>query len=768
MRRSLLVLLLISLCFSVSAIDLISLGYNNIDTLETFSAGPGGTYFSVSMRKGDDNLSRLDVWLLRIDTHNPYVSVEEVLAKDAVIGTERPSAMAERKTTDKKIFYGGTNGDFFVTQGDVGFPTGLTIVNREFAYTPSSSSRRLGAVGVDGLGYVSSNFRLNATLSYGDATFKINHFNYKRNANELVLYNQHNGASTGTNNDGTEVLVELLDGEKWATNGKMKVRVTDKSVGVGNMIIPAGQAVLSANGEMQQYLNELEIGTELELDFSFELDGVEADIAQCVGGDNYALIVNNGEVEENNYWNENHPRTAFGQSVNGDTLLFCVVDGRGKSIGCTTQILGAIMQHYGCYKAVNWDGGGSSTLYIRQFGNQMNTGSDGAERAVGNAMFAVANVPEVDDKIARVDAYSPVLSLPRYGVVEPRFLGYNQYGVLLDTEVEGVVLECEDEVGEIIDNKFVCHGSGKLSYHYGEVRGEIEVRLSENVELELRLKSVVVSDDSDYGIEVLGIVGKNIITLLPSALDWQVEDEDIAVVSEQGLLNGLKNGTTRVFALLGEYKDTLEVIVEIPESKPLLWDDMIGFDTRMEMYESSNWGTKFTEVNGKSDLVVNYKSAGRQPQIEFEGDRKMYSTPHYLELRYSASSLPITTITFGFSTNGTETDFTTDPIEVEINKDQSIIINLDSVFNVSNDFSIYPISLTYMAFALDATGEKAEHHLVLDGLYLHYGDDPRIETGVDNVADTNEKQVIKKVMKAGEMYIEKGNELYTITGQKIK
>ena len=769
MKRFSLTLSIVLLCWSMAnAVDLAGLEYN-IDTLETFSVGPGGTYFSLRMLRGNDNLSRLDVWLLRVDTKNPFVSMEQVLGKDAVVGTERPSAMAQRKTTAQKIFYGGVNGDFFATQGDVGRPTGLTIVNSEFAYTPSSSSRRLGAIGADGLGHVAENFRLSAKLIHERDTVKINHFNYTRNENELVLYNQHNGETTGTNQYGTELQIELLDGYSWKTHGTLKARVVAKTTNAGDMQIPKGMAVLSAHGEKQQYLDNIAEGDTLTLKFSFKLDGVAADISQCIGGDNYALIVDSGKVVEDNYWNELHPRTAFGQSKDADTLLLCVVDGRGKSVGCNTRLLGAIMQYYGCYKAVNWDGGGSSSLYIRQFGDQMNRGSDGQERAVGNAMFAVASVPEDDNIVARVDAYSPTLLMPQYGIVEPHFLAYNKYGVLLNTDLQGVTLSCDKQVGQVIgDKQFVCNDGGVLKYKYGNVEGMMNVRISDNAQLGLKLKKVIVDAHSNYAIEVQGTVGNNQISLLPSALNWTVEDEQIATVSD-GILNGVSNGTTRVFAELGSYKDTLQVVVEMPETNPLKWDDMIGLDKRMEMYESANWNTKFSENNeGMSEMTVNYQTAGRQPTLDFEGDLQMYGTPTYLELRYKATELPISGIVFGMRADNSTTDITTNPVSVESGTDQSIIVNLDSAFEVSRDFSIFPIHLTYLGMQLNANGQKGTHKVVFEGMYLHYGEKPDTADSVENVYEvmpSNEK--VRKVISGGVMYIEHDGSRFTPMGQKV-
>ena len=377
-------ILLSSLTFFVGVSAYANITLNNvsydIDTLSMYSAGPGSMFYELRMVRADNGRNGLDCWLMTVDTKNPYVTIEGVLGTGKIIGTERPSNMAIRSTTDTKIFYGGTNGDFFVTQGDVGLPVGLTVVNSEFAHTPSAAtSRRVGGVSDDMKGLLATQLEFSFNLQTATETYPISHVNHKRGENELVLYNKHNAATTATNAYGTELLAELLPGEKWETSGSVKLKITDKQQNIGSMAIPEDKVVFSGHGTMATAMDALNIGDEVTVNMSLKFDGEEVDVAQCIGGDTYALIVNNGQVEQSNFWNENHPRTAFGTSEDGTIQYFLVVDGRSSaSVGCTTKILGEIIHYYGAYKAVNWDGGGSSCLYIRNLG-QMNNGSDGSE-----------------------------------------------------------------------------------------------------------------------------------------------------------------------------------------------------------------------------------------------------------------------------------------------------------------------------------------------------------------------------------------------------
>ena len=75
---------------------------------------------------------------------------------------------------------------------------------------------------------------------------------------------------------------------------------------------------------------------------------------------------------------ELHPRTAIGYSKNGKFLYIVVVDGRQPfySDGITLAELADLMIEIGAHDAMNFDGGGSSTLVIR--------GADGKPRILNS------------------------------------------------------------------------------------------------------------------------------------------------------------------------------------------------------------------------------------------------------------------------------------------------------------------------------------------------------------------------------------------------
>ncbi len=713
----------------------------NIDTLESFVAGPSSEYFALRLTQGSE---RLDAYILRINVTNPLISFEAHLGSGKLIGTEAPSAMAKRNTTDTKIAFGATNGDFFITVGEVGRPVGLTIGNDEYALI-GDNWRNCAGLNTEGRPQISLHNRwsYSGIITNGTDSLSMIRINHYRNDNELVLFNRHQGTSTGTADGGSEAVLSLLPGQKWQTSGKMKLMVEAVNIGTGNTAIEAGKAVISGAGDKKAFVEGLKVGDEVEIIFALTMDGQPANMSQVIGGDNYALILDNGIVPaDSEIWNERHPRTAFGHSMTGDTVVMCVVDGRGKSSGCNTAMVGAIMKHYGAWRANNWDGGGSSCMYLQKFG-QVNVPSDGHERATSGAMLAFANLPEVDTVITTIRAYSPTLLLPKYGMHKPKFLGYNKYDVLLNTDVQGVTLTTDEASGYIQDGAFVCMGNGSFTAHYGDVNTVVNVRMKTGAEISMRLDSVLVADDTNYPIEVIGVAGKNNVTLLPAALTWTVEDPSVCTVSEAGILNGLQDGgRTRIFGKLGDYTDTLIVNVEIPESKPLLVTNMIGVDTLWNITTTPSKLSNNTEwrVNedGKGVFHTNY-SAGRGASTMFEINQLLYSVPKYVEISGNAQGFPISKIAIELVANNNQTypqTITLDASQLVLDKQSSIIINLDSLFGVKNDIAIYPVQWTYMKFFYDLNAEKKEYDYIFDGIYLHY-DDVVIggNTGLDNASN---------------------------------
>ena len=739
-----------------------------------YPVGPGTTFYELRMLRVNA-VSRLDCWLLAVDTRDPYVSVEQVLGTGKITGTEIPTKMATRSTTENKIFFAGANGDFFTTKDDqstaayneVGMPVSTTIVNSEYAHTPiaNRTKRRLGAIDADGKGLTAVTHTIAMNLVLADTTLEIKHANYLRKDNELVLYNIHNGATTATNAYGTEVQIQLLEGEKWQTTGTMKAKVTKVEDQVGSMPLDNSHAVLSGHGTMATELNKLQVGDEITLDFEIKFEDEVVNIAQAIGSDNYTQILVNGEVAQSGFWDELHPRTGFGVSLTRDTVFMLVVDGRSAiSAGCTTKVLAEILQHYGAYNAVNWDGGGSSCLYVRPMG-QMNNGSDGGERACGNGMFAVANVPETDNAIVKIAPYQPIYSLPRYGVAAPQFLGYNKYGVLVEKNVAGVQLSCAPEVGEILaDGRFLATGEkgGKLIATLGDVTTELDVRILTSAPIEIRLDSVLCDSYHPYPVEVQGLIGNNSVEVLSSALTWTSADPAIATINEKGEIVGVSNGRVMVTGKLGEFSDSIIVDVEVSETIKYVWDDFRNVAT----WEVKGSPTSFKpslsvpeDASAPVNLMFTYGS-GRNPFIQLSKDTVLYSLPEKILVPITTNAVFEKVIVMIRANNSN----TTEQITFLFPKaNEENILEIDVRERFGADRAIYPLHFVSLKMVPDSSTPKGECYVTLPGIIEIFTEET---TEVEDVA-TFDSNTTSKFIKSGSLYIQSAGKVYDVLGVQV-
>ncbi|HEX5052828.1 MAG TPA: phosphodiester glycosidase family protein [Planctomycetota bacterium] len=88
-----------------------------------------------------------------------------------------------------------------------------------------------------------------------------------------------------------------------------------------------------------------------------------------------------GEVETDAF-RFNQPRTVMGIDADGKRLFLLVADGRqpSRSWGLTRPQVGALLRPFGVRDAMLCDEGGSSCMYLREFGGLVNVPSDGQER----------------------------------------------------------------------------------------------------------------------------------------------------------------------------------------------------------------------------------------------------------------------------------------------------------------------------------------------------------------------------------------------------
>lgn len=141
--------------------------------------------------------------------------------------------------------------------------------------------------------------------------------------------------------------------------------------------------VLVGRGSAAKLLKQLQVGRKATFKSKAKPGAIVA-----VSGDR-ALLLNGVQTVVNDLLM--HPRTALGIDVDANKLLFLVIDGRtASSRGYTMVELATMMRALGAESAINFDGGGSSTLYSRKVTGEMGILSEssatGEQRKVANGL----------------------------------------------------------------------------------------------------------------------------------------------------------------------------------------------------------------------------------------------------------------------------------------------------------------------------------------------------------------------------------------------
>ena len=155
----------------------------------------------------------------------------------------------------------------------------------------------------------------------------------------------------------------------------------------GGPIAPDGGVVLTAQASTDEaaVLRSLSTGETITLDWSVGFPSVKDLLGggpMLVDGGHVVLGACSGSICAPN------PRTAVGVTDDGRFLLV-VADGRqpGYSVGMTLNQLAVLMISLGAVRALNLDGGGSTTMVVK--GAVANRPSDGGERTVSTALLVL-------------------------------------------------------------------------------------------------------------------------------------------------------------------------------------------------------------------------------------------------------------------------------------------------------------------------------------------------------------------------------------------
>jgi hypothetical protein len=373
-----LMLLVLSFSFSLHA--------NGKDSVTTEMIEPGLRHMAI-LKEGPFALDVLIVDLrakdLQVETYRP-------------VGLVRTSEQARRNDRAGHIVLGAINADFFSFTS--GWPVNNQIMNGEVVFAASTQRSHL-AIDVDHKPYIEK-FSLSAWVKAGNGkAFPIDAVNDTHRANSVILHTTFSDTATNFSGSGTTYLLSLV-GSSWSVGDSLRMAVLGE--GVSDLThIPKDRAVLwvGTGAEASHVRDAVKVG-----DTVLVYLGTQPSLPHLrtmIGGVGRILLngtfvadsVNVREKTNLTFLTARHPRTFVGFDKDSTNLFLCVVDGRqARSVGMNFKEMAEFLLSIGVWNAVNLDGGGSTTMIIRD--RIVNSPSDKTgERPVANTLQVIRTGP---------------------------------------------------------------------------------------------------------------------------------------------------------------------------------------------------------------------------------------------------------------------------------------------------------------------------------------------------------------------------------------
>ncbi len=798
-------LFVLPLCGQAQGVDTIVINDVNYhtDVIVDRDLGPGINYKRLRIPDYP-----LNVNILMMDLNNPYNRIETTQASETLFKTEKLATAYNRQMTDEKRPIAGANGNFWcvATQEPysdllIGATYNANLRNGKIITETNGHSdqwdggpSRTGVIAIDTSKklWIQSMYYAGTVSNEKIGNLTIHQANKVVRDEEICLYNSYYG-STKTfmpieqykGDDGkkhwnvlsgvaTEVYLNINEGQKWMAGEPMVCTVADVKTDAGNGALGSYDLCIVGRGANKDALAQLVAGDQVIINYSWSTaDGVTPIIEQAIGGN--AMVMLDGEMtgrnDDETYNSQIYSRTAYGSSADGKTLYIIVIDKStdpiyGVSAGCNTRVMCQIIKHYGCANLCNVDAGGSAQMMVK--GEVINKTTENTPRAVANGWFLYSIAPQ-DNVIARLEFDDVALMAPPYSTYEPKILGYNQYGDLIDEDVQGFTLTCDESVGTTEGSSFIAGGNaciGNLTATYNGVSVTKPITIK-NADLAIRIKPLMIDAAREYSMEVTATIDQNVYVYDPARISWTVENDEIINIDENGVLRGLKEGKSMVIGTIGEFTDTTYVTVEIASAAKLYPSDWTG------------WIAKGSGVSGSvlaEDGTLSFTySGGRSVYSQISKDIVYYSLPDKLWLSFTPT-VNIASISVDLRTQSiTRTNW----VEILPSSGTSFIAGETHVVEISisalgepTDLILYPVSLHCLKFIIEKNDTyKGAQSIKLNELSAEYNN---YSAGIEKIVMDKihsvkiyPNPVTDGIFTVSSKEIVKSIDVYTVTGISV-
>ncbi|MDX8363798.1 S-layer homology domain-containing protein [Cytobacillus sp. IB215665] len=580
-----LVLILQMFSFSLVAQKASAESYSQ-NLLDQFQVSPGVTYKNMKLQSSSTTQVAN---VLDIQLSDPFTSIE--------VGIPSPldklttvSSSAKANSSNEHQVVGAINGSFYHTSN--GLPAYLIAKDNQIYNGGTIASGRENyvneaiAFGILSNGQASiDHYEVNISLAHNGSTYQLNGINRGRDYEELIVYTpSHSNGYTNTNEYGTEFVVttdqplEGLPSFGDVYNGTVQSirQYGDKT----NTAIPKNGFVLSMTGKWNERLQHVKVGDQLQVSLGIDSQWQNAKYMLTSG----PMLVKDGKpyltIDENSSRaKEKAPRSAVAIDSSKNRVFFVTVDGRqsGYSTGMNLKEFAEYVASLGADRAINLDGGGSTTMVAREHGDQYasvaNKPSDGRERAVSTSLHVVSSAP--NDVPATIELHMKEQGKVVEGASVEVVFDYviDKYYNPLSYDSTKLSLQVTNNLGRFEGMKFIAEksGTGKIIATYEGAVKELPITVVDTIDkLTISPDSLVVASGQTQQMNLQASDSNGDKLIYNSSLvSWSVT-EGIGTISNSGLFTAADaEGSGKITATLGKTSVSVPVTVN---NKPLSLD----------------------------------------------------------------------------------------------------------------------------------------------------------------------------------------------------
>lgn len=450
-------------------------------------------------------------------------------------------------------------------------------------------------------------------MNYDNLTYDLSGMNRERRADEAIIFTPQNvKTTTDSNQYGMEVVFESdtpINSTYYGQTITGKVKSTHVAT-TAKVAIPKNGFVLSFHGSQWRAIGDkMKIGEEVSVTFDIDSKWKDSEFMLASG----PMLVKDGKKHVTMNLSSARAtqvtsRSAIAISKDKKTVHLVTVDGANKK-GMNMSQFADYLVSLGVDRALNLDGGGSTTMGIRNYGSNAvvlaNTPSAGSQRQVSAILEAISTAPTSNPS---------TINLTRSNVGTMLVGATSSYKInyILD-EFYNPITVSSSKIANTSDNNLVSfngtsftalkEGSDRVRINYDTAYQSFPLTIVSaptNLTINASGKTANINSKLTFTANATDVDKKSLI-YSPEQLKWSVEG-GIGTITSAGVFTaGNKAGTGKVVAQLGT--KTVSVGIEVKTNVTSKFTDIL------------NNNPYITEINylTSNGVITGYKDGTFKP-----------------------------------------------------------------------------------------------------------------------------------------------------------